>query len=255
MIIKELIMTGIIIQARTGSIRLPNKMILPFYEGRGILELLIKKLKINIPEIPIILATTNNAKDDCLTFIGEKLKVDVFRGHENNVLERYIKAAEYFKITKIIRICADNPFLDMNYLKDLLKEFENNSVEYLAFSTIHNIPTIKTHYGFWAEGVSLSALKKVRELTNEKIFLEHVTNFIYSNKESFSQKYITISPEIENSVVRLTVDTIEDFNLAQEIYIQAKKEKISGAIALVKFISTRPKWIQQMVRQIELNTK
>ena len=177
-------MIGIIIQARLGSTRLPEKMILPFYKNKGILEILIEKIKLSFPNIPVILATTDNANDDRLALLGEKLKILVFRGEEQNVLKRFIDAALKYDIDKIIRICADNPFLDMLYLKNLIKEYDDSSYDYISFKTSRDLPTIKTHYGFWTEGVMLTALKKIKKLTGEKIYLEHVTNFIYSLKSS-----------------------------------------------------------------------
>ena len=78
---------GIIIQARTGSTRLPNKMILPFYNEKGVLELLIERIKNRLSEIEIIVATTSLEKDNRIEEIADKTKVTCFRGDENDVLK------------------------------------------------------------------------------------------------------------------------------------------------------------------------
>lgn len=65
---------GIIIQARTGSSRLPNKMILPFYENTCILDILLNRLKLFIPDIPIIVATTNAENDGAIVEISKQIE-------------------------------------------------------------------------------------------------------------------------------------------------------------------------------------
>ena len=102
-----------IIQARIGSTRLPSKMVKPFSKSRGIFELLLIQLKKNFSEIPIIVATTIDPKDDEIIKICTKHKILSFRGSEDNVLDRFVCACQQFKVTGLIRICADNPFLYM----------------------------------------------------------------------------------------------------------------------------------------------
>ena len=127
--------TGIIIQARLGSTRLPRKMILPFFYNLGILEILIIRLKEVIDEnvTPIILATTTNPMDDELQKIGNKHGILTLRGSENDVLGRFIDAAEKHNITNIIRVCADNPLLDLAKLLQLMERSEKSMVDYCSF--------------------------------------------------------------------------------------------------------------------------
>lgn len=57
---------GIIIQARTGSTRLHNKILLPFYGEQRIIDILIANIKQACPDKCIVLATTNRPQDDVL---------------------------------------------------------------------------------------------------------------------------------------------------------------------------------------------
>jgi spore coat polysaccharide biosynthesis protein SpsF len=249
--------TGIIIQARTGSTRLPNKMMIPFYQGNTILEILIERLKSSFPDFPIILATTRNQRDDAIETIGLSKGIYTYRGDEENVLKRFVLAAEYYRIDKIIRVCADNPFLDMFSLKVLIDEFTTENYDYLFFSLSNEKPTIITHYGLWAEAVSLSALKKILDLTQEKIYLEHVTKYIYENRNLFNLKNIYIAQEIESiNNIRLTIDTKEDFNLIKKIYEEVQVMGLSlDSHKLVQFISKHEDWIKEMEKQIGENEK
>jgi spore coat polysaccharide biosynthesis protein SpsF len=249
--------TGIIIQARTGSTRLPRKMILPFYNGTGILGTILTRLKEANLEIPIILATTTNPNDDIIEEIANKHDINVSRGSENNVLSRFIYSAEKNSIQKIIRICADNPFLDLAALKHQIKSFKNSETDYWCYSKSDRTPTIKTHYGFWTEGVTLEALKKVSSLTSQKLFQEHVTNYIYSNPERFNLHFENISQSVEKETnIRLTIDTFQDFETTKEIYSELIAKQIPfEANQVICYIKSKPEWIEIMRNQIIANNK
>ncbi len=249
-------MLGIIIQARLGSTRLPKKMILPFYQEMGVLEIILKKISKEIPEVPLVVATTTNTSDDKIVNVCENSGVAYFRGSENNVLKRFVDTAKKHQFTKIIRVCADNPFLDVFALKSLIDDFRKVDVDYYSFKTSEGKPTILTHYGFWVEGVSLNALEKVSEITNAPLYLEHVTNYIHSNPLKFNLKLLTIPSEIEEvKDLRMTLDTEEDYILLKEIYAECVKQDITGVKNVVAFVKNNKNWLLQMKEQIKINTK
>ena len=79
---------GIIIQARTGSTRLHNKILLPFYGEQRIIDILIANIKQACPDKCIVLATTNRPQDDVLAETARQAGILSFRGDEDNVLDR-----------------------------------------------------------------------------------------------------------------------------------------------------------------------
>ena len=102
--------TGIIIQARTGSERLPGKVVKPFYHDKTILEIIIGRFsQLNYP---IIVATTPHAADDMIVEIAQKCNAETFRGAEQDVLQRFIDCANEYQLSIVLRVCADNPFPD-----------------------------------------------------------------------------------------------------------------------------------------------
>jgi len=251
-------MLGIIIQARSNSSRLPRKVLLPFYNNNCILEILIDRIKNNTINIPIIIATTINESDDEIETISLNKGVNVYRGDEDNVLLRFIKASEKFKLTKIIRICSDNVLLDMDALNFQILNFDKMSIDYWAYSLRDRTPTILTHFGFWAEAVSLTALKKVSIITDDKKYLEHVTNYVYTHKDIFNIYLDEIPCKIEelNGTARLTIDTKEDFVLMKEIYSQLIKDDVKICISSVFELLTERKDFQEIMKcQIKLNQK
>jgi spore coat polysaccharide biosynthesis protein SpsF len=247
---------GIIIQARYGSTRLPLKMVKKFHNNMGILDILIKRLLKAKLNIPIILATTNNLLDINIVEIAKKNGIDYFRGEENNVLNRFIIASKLNNINKIIRICADNPFLDIEYLKIMLLKFKDSNVDYWSYQLPNNKLTILSHFGFWAEGVKLSALEKIAKNTNELKYIEHVTSYIYLNKSLFNIHFEKLDEFNFQEGIRLTIDTKSDFIIAKEIFNKINKKKIKLNIHnIMSIINENITWKSQMKKNIILNEK
>ncbi len=244
-----------IIQARMASTRFPGKILIPFFEGESILELLIHKL-LQIPETSIILATSDSVQDDLVAEIAVNLGVRVYRGSETDVLERFIKAAEFYSVHNIIRICSDNPFLDLSSIFELIRVASVNKADYISFD-IQGQPSIKTHYGFWAEFVTLEALRKVAENTSEKIYHEHVTNFIYEHASLFQIHWIK-GPALLQGMnnIRLTIDTKIDFENAKKIYAEMRKITMHPSISeVINYLEHHPEYSDIMETQIKLNSK
>lgn len=247
----------IIIQARVGSTRLPSKMILPFYMEEGIFSVLVDRLLSSFDKNDIILATSDSAKDDVLEHIASGKGIGCHRGSENDVLQRFIDSALHFGAEKIIRVCADNPFLDITSLRILFNELIDNDMDYIAFATSEHIPTIKTHYGFWAEGTTIGTLQKVKELTNEALYHEHVTNYIYSHPNLFKIKLMTIPEEIErHQRLRLTIDTANDFDIQKSIFKAIYEANPSFTVEDVcDYLDKNPEYYNTMESEIKKNQK
>jgi len=249
-------MIGIIIQARLGSTRLPQKMVIPFYDQKGILEVLLERINGFNFKIPVILATTTNSNDKTLVKIANQKGVETYCGSEENVLNRFIDAAEHYKLSKVVRICADNPFLDMNALQYLIGAFDKIDVDYWCYVKQDNTPTIKTHFGFWAEGVRTETLNRIAELTDEKLYKEHVTNYIYLHPDIFSILNNPIPKNIEDKNIRLTIDTSADFENARIIYAEVIRQQIPfKAESISNFVSLNSNWMKIMQKEINNNIK
>lgn len=246
---------GIIIQARTTSTRLPKKVVLPFYQEKSIVEIIIEKIK-STTNFPVILATTVNESDDILINLAEKSGTKYYRGSETNVLERFINCAEEYKLSSIVRVCADNPFLDTSLMKELIDSHIEFKADYTSFKTSNGIPAIKTHFGLFTEVVENESLKKVRNSTNDVLFTEHVTNYIYAHPDLFKLNLITMPEYIENSGTRFTLDTIEDWNLLSPIYKELMLIKPNfNSYDLIKTIEGKNEVLNIMKSQIEKFSK
>ena len=156
------------IQARMGSNRLPGKVLMPFDGDKSILEIITSKIKANFKEIPLVICTSEAQIDDEIISFCDENNLDYYRGSEQNVLQRFLDAAAFYNVDIIIRVCADNPFLSVDFLNELLAYFyKNQDADYWSFKNAQEIPVIKTHFGFFAEIVTKEALQKVIQKIKE----------------------------------------------------------------------------------------
>lgn len=204
----------IIIQARTTSTRLPQKVIKKLHDNHTLLELEIDRLKLCKNIRYIILATTENKTDDILEELANKLDIKFFRGSENNVLQRFYLAAKKFNSHNIIRITGDCPFIDPYLLDNMIDKYFENDNEYLT--NILNANERTYPRGLDIEIFSFKLLELTYKNVNDDFNKEHVTTYIRDNHKLFN--FYNYKNDINYSNYRVTVDTIEDFILIYEIY-------------------------------------
>ena len=118
---------GVIVEARSNSSRLPNKHFLKVLK-KPILEHLVNRLKKISNVNKIIIATTTKKNDDKICKIAKKLGIDFFRGSEENVSQRVLKAAQKFNLKIICRVTGDCPIIDPFLTEQLIDTFLINYI-------------------------------------------------------------------------------------------------------------------------------
>jgi spore coat polysaccharide biosynthesis protein SpsF len=203
-------MIASIIQARTGSTRLPNKIFKPLC-GKPFIWHIINRLKSSKKINKIILATTQNQNDDVLEKWALENGIPCFRGNEDDVLKRYYDTAKYFSVDTIVRITADDPFKDSNIIDDVIKLFEEKKLD---FAYNNNPPTFPE--GLDVEVFSFNALEKAFKNSIDPFEREHVTQYFYRNPSIFNQTCLRNPKDL--SFLRWTVDTQQDLDMTEIIY-------------------------------------
>ena len=238
------------------STRLPGKILSPFYDDKTLLEFVLDRLS-QVQNVKIIVATSVDPSNDALECFLNDRNICVFRGDENDVLDRFIKAAEANELGGMIRLCSDNPFLDVDGIMSLVKAARKDpSVDYIGFR-INGKPSILTHFGFWGEYVSLKALKKVREITNEKPAHEHVTYYVYQHEDIFKCKWLKAPSILEGrNDIRLTIDTLEDLENARALHSSLLASVGNYNLKdIVDYLDAHSELTDSMVRIIDENRK
>tara|TARA_X000000950_G_scaffold41682_1_gene45708 strand:+ start:15415 stop:16155 length:741 start_codon:yes stop_codon:yes gene_type:complete len=240
----------IIVQARMSSTRLPGKVLKPIL-GKPMLFFLIERLKRVNYKDRIIIACSNNELDNSIINFCKKEKILFFRGSEDNVLQRFYQASKYYKIKNIVRITSDCPLIDPEIIDDVIFKFLNLSkIDYVS-------NTIKPTYplGMSVEVFTENALQKAVAIAKENFELEHVTPVFYMKKNFFNINSIISNKN--QSEIRLTVDTKEDYNLIKIIYKKLYKKKIDfGLDDILHLLENNPELtkINNHIKQIKLRS-
>ena len=199
-----------IIQARMGSTRFPGKSLRPI-AGLPLLEHIINRLK-QVPEIDLILlAIPENETESPLIEFAHRLHIPLFQGSEEDVLDRFIKAGESVQTEHLVRVCGDNPLIDIPLLRSLIQAHLTDKADY-------TLPQDPVPLGSACEVVRLAALKKINELAKSSIYREHVTTWFHEHPSSFRIKRINVPDYLKNHTFRLTVDTDQDFQIMDELF-------------------------------------
>ena len=231
-------MIGIIIQARTGSSRLPKKVIKKI-EGKTVLEHVILRTKIVENCDKVILATTDKKEDDILEKIGKECQISVFRGSENDVLDRFYQTAKLFKINHIVRITADCPLIDPKIVKEVIKFYFKNNFDYVGNAHPPTFPD-----GMDVEVFSFNALEKSwKEALSEEDRGECVTPYILKNIKIFKIGNFFSKKDLYD--LRLTLDEKDDLILIKEIYKELyRKDPKFGLNEILKLFLKRPELLK-----------
>ncbi|MDC3174443.1 hypothetical protein OA868_01550 [Candidatus Pelagibacter sp.] len=218
-----------IIQSRMGSHRLPRKMTKKI-GNYSLIEWVIRRLKKTKSLNKIILATSEKKKDKIFKKISQKFKINFFAGKEKDVLGRFVDSMSRIKKANVIRVCADNPFIDPKQIDLLISFYNKNNFDYVC--NHQNRINSKYADGFGAEILSLDLLRKLDRLVLKKEYREHVTLYIWKNKKKFKIHSIKADKKLAYPKLKFDIDTLEDLkkikNLVKKfnINIKTKAEEI-----------------------------
>ncbi len=203
-----------IIQARTGSTRLPNKIFLPL-QGKPILLRVIDRALQSKHVDHVVIATTVKPNDEKIVDLVKNYhpRVSVTRGSEEDVLDRYYQAAKGTSTDIVVRATSDNPCLDPEVIDKAIELFlTDEKMDYVS----NNIGEHTYPRGLDIEVIRFTTLEALWKTTTEPIDREHVTIHVKRFPENYTWKTLK-NPE-DLSKYRFTVDEDADYKLAEQIY-------------------------------------
>lgn len=198
-----------IVQARMSSTRFPKKVMQPIC-GKPMIGLLLERLSKSNKIEQIILATTDDNSCDSLAYYVNKLGYEVYRGNEDDVLDRYYQAAKKVQADLVVRVTGDCPLIDPEQVDEVILKFLESDVDYVA----NNVPPTYPD-GLDTEVFTFKALEIAWNQAKEPQQREHVTPFIRES-DQFSLINITHSTDLSNE--RWTVDEPEDFEVINNVF-------------------------------------
>ena len=207
-----------LLQARMNSERLPEK-IMKEISGVPIIGHILHFLSFSKKIDEIIVATTTNSSDDVLVNYLDKHNWKYFRGDENDVLLRYVDALKQFPADYVVRITADNPLIDPEIVDSVIEQAIITKSDYSSNHLIKTYPL-----GYVVEVINAKTLLNIEKLTQNSDDREHVTWYVYQNRDKFSTSNFLAPTNLFHPNWRLTVDTKEDFQLIEKIFGLLYKE-------------------------------
>ena len=199
-----------IIQARMNSYRLPGK-VLADVGGRSMLARVVDRAARAEYVDGIVVATTDQGIDDVIVAECRLLGVRSFRGSENDVLDRYYRAALDVGRHTVVRITADCPLADPKVIDRVVEGFLVHTVDYASNVSPRTYPR-----GLDTEVMTFTALERAWMYACAPQEREHVTPFMYTHPEWF--RTLSVTNETDESDLRWTVDEQADLDMVRALY-------------------------------------
>ena len=203
-----------IVQARCGSTRFPNKVFAEI-DGEPLLWHVVNRLKFAELIDNIIVATTVNTIDDEIEKWCKKEGVNCFRGSEDDVLNRYYRAALAFPSDIVVRVTADDPFKEPAVIDEVIGKLINEKYDLVTNNYPPSFPE-----GLDCEAFTFEVLKTMEESTDDLFEREHVTQYVYHNPDKF--RIGNVLSDRQLSHYRWTIDTVEDYEMVKRVYNNRK---------------------------------
>jgi spore coat polysaccharide biosynthesis protein SpsF len=201
--------TGIVVQARMSSARLPGKVLKPL-AGKPVLAWLLERLMdVNLsdekaPGSMIVVATSRAPEDDAVEALARSLGVGCYRGSLNDVAARLADAAQDAGFEAFVRANGDSPLLDAALIEQAYGSYTKGDCDLVTNVFPRSFPK-----GMSVELIKLAAVRRILESTDDLQDREHVTRFAYANPARF--RILNFSAPRPRPELQLAIDTPEDF--------------------------------------------
>lgn len=205
----------LILQARMGSTRLPGKSMMNL-KGAPLVGRIIERVKRCKRVDRIGLATTKKPEDDPLEELGHRYGIFMFRGAENDLVDRYYQASKALKAEVIVRVPADNPAAEPNEIDRVIAYHLKSQND---FSTSYP-DVLNNGYpdGIGAEVFNFKALEKVWKTVIDPRYREHPHTYFYEHPETFKIGTIECPSEFRRPDIKLDVNTRDDYMFMAQLY-------------------------------------
>jgi glutamate-1-semialdehyde 2,1-aminomutase len=220
-----------IVQARMGSTRFPNKVMRPIC-GTPMIGLLLERLGRSRRLDQIVLATSDDPRNDPLDAYVRELGIAVFRGSENDVLDRYCGAAREAGADVIVRVTGDCPLVDPVIVDAVITRLLESGADYAS-----NVIRLTYPDGLDVEVITRAALEKAWQQATAARDREHVTPFVRES-DQFTRVSCVHAPDASSE--RWTVDEPEDFAVIDAVFRQFQPRRDFSWLEVMALSKNRP---------------
>ncbi|MDD5544357.1 MAG: glycosyltransferase family protein [Acidobacteriia bacterium] len=232
--------TVAIIQARMSSTRLPGK-VMAAIGGIPLLERVVRRAKQARTLDIVAVATTDRPSDNLVANCCRDIGIPYFRGNEDDVLDRYYRAAESFEADVIVRLTADCPLLDATVIDKVVRFFHAGDNDYVSNTLEPSYPD-----GLDTEVFSRRALERAWREARLNSEREHVTPYIWKQPDVFRVANVKHIQDL--SSLRWTVDEPEDLEFVRRIYAYLETKEPFGMDEVLALLQEHPELSEVNVR-------
>lgn len=205
----------VVVQARSSSTRLKDKIFLPLC-GKELLLKMLERVECSSFNPEIVVATTNKKEDDRIVWLCEREGKKYFRGMENDLLDRHLQTATHFGADIVVKIPSDCPLIDPEIIDKVLRYYLRNADK---FDYVSNLHPATYPDGNDVEVMSIDAIEKAWEEALEPYEREHTTPYIWDNPELFKIGNLEWESGKDYSMShRFTIDYKEDYDFIKRVY-------------------------------------
>lgn len=204
-----------VIQARTGSTRLPNKVLRPL-AGKPLLARMVERVAAADLVGRVVVATTREAADDPLAALCRDEGIACYRGDTSDLLDRHYQTGRLYGATTVIKIPSDCPLIDPQVIDRVIAHYLANPDEYDFVSNLH--PATYPD-GNDVEVMAMPALETAWREARRPLEREHTTPFLWENPDRFRIGNVTWETGQDYSMShRWTIDYEEDYRFIAAVY-------------------------------------
>lgn len=205
----------VVVQARTGSTRLPNKVLLPL-SGRPLLQRMVERITSAHSSFDLVVATTKDRSDDPIRDLCAKIGIHCHSGHPTDLLDRHYWAAEELGAEVVVKIPSDCPLIDPAVIDRVIGHFLQNAGMYDFVSNLHpaSYPD-----GNDVEVIPMATLMAAWREATKQYEREHTTPFIWDRPTDFRIGNVQWETGWDYSMThRWTIDYPEDYLFVSAVY-------------------------------------
>lgn len=194
---------------------------------------LIERLKASREISSIALCTSTHPDDEILVDIAKECGIEYIAGSENDIISRFLEAAEMEGAEHVLRITGDNVLTDPQLLDIIVKYHLETKADY---TRIDDVPL-----GIAPECISIDTLNKCRELiSDDPSKSEYMMLYLYA-PDRFYVEVLELPLELRRPHYSLTVDTLKDLECVRRIFRKLyRSNKIIGYREVIEFIDENP---------------
>jgi spore coat polysaccharide biosynthesis protein SpsF len=205
----------VVVQARTGSSRLPGKVLLPV-AGATLLERMVERVRAARTPFDLVVATTDEDRDAAIVDVCDSLGVHCYRGHPTDLLDRHYWAALERSAEAVVKIPSDCPLIDPAVIDRVLSVYLEDPERYAFVSNLH--PATYPD-GNDVEVVSFAALAQAHGEARASFYREHTTPFVWDQPQRFRVRNVEWETGRDLSMThRFTIDYPADYTFVSTVF-------------------------------------